>query len=81
MQARTAISRLNVAVAVTDEARAHIGEVAAACRARGFEHTSTLLEVGVLIGSVGWSDLRKLRTVAGVAAVEVERRSLSNVYR
>jgi hypothetical protein len=70
--------KLNVAVAVTDDALDRIAEVAAACRARGFEHRATLAGIGVLTGSVGWGDLRKLRAVVGVMAVEVERRSLIN---
>jgi hypothetical protein len=78
MDAQIAQIRLNVAVAVADEARDRICEIAAACKARGFAHTSTLLEIGVLIGSVEWTDLRKLRGVAGVMAVEVERRSRLN---
>jgi hypothetical protein len=81
MQRPTLNPRLNVAVAVADDARERIGEVAAACRARGFEHTATLSEIGVLTGSVGWGDLRKLRRVAGVMAVEIERRSLINRYQ
>jgi hypothetical protein len=78
VEAGSSTLKLNVAVAVTDDALDRIAEVAAACRARGFEHTATLSEIGVLTGSVGWGDLRKLRGVVGVMAVEVERRCLIN---
>jgi len=44
--------RVKVAVAIADAARTHIHEVAAACRAAGLEHTATLSEVGLLMGSV-----------------------------
>lgn len=67
------VRRVNVAVAVADDARSCIYEVAAACRALGLEHTATLAGVGVLTGSVESVDLGKLRAVPGVVAVEVER--------
>jgi hypothetical protein len=67
------LSRVNVAIAVTDEARDQIAEVAAACRRVGLEHTSTLAGVGVLLGSVELGDLPKLRTLPRVAAVEIKR--------
>ena len=65
------VSRVNVAVA--DDARGRIYEGAAACRALGLEHTSTLADVGVLTGSVEFHDLPKLRAIPGVVAVELER--------
>ena len=65
------MNRVNVAVAVADEARGLINEVAAACRALGLDHTATLAGVGVLTGSVEVGDVRKLWTVSGVVAVEV----------
>ena len=65
--------RANVAIAVADEARDRIYEVAAACRARGLAHTSTLTDIGVLIGSVELDHLPDLRAVPGVVAVELER--------
>lgn len=65
------MNRVNVAVAVADEARGLINEVAAACRALGLDHTATLAGVGVLTGSVELGDVRKLWTVSGVVAVEV----------
>jgi hypothetical protein len=68
-----AASRVNVAVAVADDARICIFEVAAACRALGFEHTATLTTVGILTGSVEFDRLADLRAVPGVVAVEVER--------
>ena len=66
--------RVKVAVAIADSARTHIHEVAAACRAAGLEHTATLSEVGLLMGSVLAGDLIRLRDVPGVLAVELERR-------
>jgi hypothetical protein len=66
------VSRVNVAVAVADEARSLIDEVAAACRALGFDHTATLPAVGVLTGSVEFEKLANLWAVPGVVAVEVE---------
>jgi hypothetical protein len=67
------LSRVNVAIAVTDEARDHIAEVAAACRRLGLEHTSTLTGVGVLLGSIELGVLPKLRTLPHVVAVEIKR--------
>src|ERR1700751_2413248 len=61
-----AVSRVNVAVAVADEAQGSIYEVAAACRALGLDHTATLAAVGVLTGSMESEELAKL------LAVEVE---------
>ncbi len=69
------LSRVKVAIAVTDDACAHIDEVAAACRRLGLEHTSTLAGVGVLLGSVELADLPKLRTLPRVAAVEIKRQT------
>jgi hypothetical protein len=65
------MSRVKVAVAVADEARGCIYEVAAACRALGFDHTATLTAVGVLTGSVEFEKLARLWAVPGVLAVEV----------
>ena len=67
------MSRVNVAVAVEDEAQGRIYEVAAACRALGLCHTATLAAVGVLTGSLEVCELVKLRRVPGVLAVEVEK--------
>jgi hypothetical protein len=66
------VSRVNVAVAVADDALGHIYEVAAACRALGLAHTATLAVVGVLTGSMESVDLVRLWAVPGVLAVEVE---------
>lgn len=66
-------TRANVAIAVADEARGYINEIAATCRALGLAHTSTLFGVGVLLGSVELQDLPRVRAVPGVALVEVER--------
>jgi hypothetical protein len=67
------LSRVKVAIAVTDEACDQIEQVAAACRRLGLEHTSTLAGVGVLLGSVELGNLPKLRTLPRVAAVEIKR--------
>lgn len=67
------LSRVKVAIAVTDDARKEIAEVAAACRRVGLEHTSTLAGVGVLLGSVELGDLPKLRALPRVVAVEIKR--------
>ena len=71
------LSRVKVAIAVTDDARSQIDQVAAACRRLGLEHTSTLAGVGVLLGSVELGDLPKLRTLPRVAAVEIKRETRS----
>ena len=68
------MSRVNVAVAVADEAQSRIYEVAAACRALGLDHSATLAMVGVLTGSMEFEDLAKLWAIPGVLAVEVEYR-------
>ena len=69
----TPVTRIKVAIAVAEEARDRIYEVAAVCRALGFGHTSTLSDVGVLMGSVEPADLPTLRAIPGVAAIETER--------
>jgi hypothetical protein len=66
------MSQLKVAVAVADDARGRIYEVAAACRAVGLDHTLTLAGVGLLTGSMESRDLAKLLAVPGVLMVEVK---------
>src|SRR5437016_13589368 len=66
------MSRVNIAVAVADDARGRIYEIAAACRALGLRHSATLARVGVLTGSMESDDLVKLWAVPGVLAIEVE---------
>ena len=66
------MSRVNVAVAVADDARGRIYEIAAACCALGLHHSGTLALVGVLTGSMESDDLVKLWEVPGVLAIEVE---------
>jgi len=66
------VSRLKVAVAVADDARTRIDEVAAACRAVGLGHTVTLAGVGLLTGSMESRDLARLLVVPGVLMVEVK---------
>ena len=73
------MSRINAAIAVADDARNSIYEVAAACRALGFEHTATLTVVGIFTGSVELDNLGKLSAVAGVEVVEVECAMLSEI--
>jgi hypothetical protein len=69
------VIRANVAIAVADEARDRIFEVAATCRALGLDHTSTLTDIGVLLGSLELDNLLRVRAVPGVVAVEIERDS------
>jgi hypothetical protein len=66
------MSRVNIAVAVADDARGRIHEIAAACRALGLHHSTTLARVGVLTGSMESDDLVRLWAVPGVLAIEVE---------
>jgi hypothetical protein len=66
------VKRINVAIAVAEEARDRIYEVAAVCRALGFGHTSTLSDIGILMGSAEVEDLPMLRAIPGVIAVEIE---------
>ena len=73
------MSQLKVAVAVADDARTRIEEVAAACRAVGLDHTVTLAEVGLLTGSMESRDLARLLVVPGVLMVEVKHESQSGV--
>jgi hypothetical protein len=75
------VSRVNVAVAVADDARSRIYEVAAGCRALGLDHTATLAAVGVLTGSMESEELTKLYGVPGVLAVEVEHELWSRTTR
>jgi len=70
---RAAASRVRIAVALTDDAVGRIKQVAAACRALGFEHHTTLASVGVLTGAADAGQMARLRTVPGVLAVEAER--------
>lgn len=67
------MSRVNVAVAVAEDARSRIYEVVAACRALGLQHTATLTDVGVLTGSVEYEKVPRLWAVPGVVAVELAR--------
>jgi len=69
------VSRVNVAVAVADEAQSRIYEVADACRALGLDHSATLAMVGVLKSSMEFEDLAKLWAIPGVLAVEIEYES------
>jgi hypothetical protein len=75
------VTRINVAIAVAEDARRFIHEIAAACRALGLEHTGTLAGVGVLTGSVEYRDLGTLWEVPGVVAVEIEGEFRLNTLR
>lgn len=65
--------RINIAIAVAEEARDRTYEIAQVCRALGFAHASTLSDIGILLGSADVEDLPLLRAIPGVLAVEVER--------
>lgn len=67
------MSRVDVAVAVAEDARGRLNEVAAACGALGLRHAAMLPAVGVLTGSMEARDLARLWAVPGVLAVEVKR--------
>ena len=67
------MTQVNVAVAVAEEARERLYEIAAACRALGLQHTATLEAIGVLVGSMEPGELVRLWAVPGVLAVEVKR--------
>ena len=73
------MSRVNVAVAVADDAQGRIYEIAAACRALGLDHSTTLPMIGVLTGSMEAAYLEKLFAVPGVLAVEVEYQLRSEI--
>jgi hypothetical protein len=75
------VSRVNVAVAVTDDAQGRIYEIAAACRAVGLRHSATLAMVGLFTGSVESDDLKGLLAVPGVLAVEVEYADRPEIIR
>lgn len=77
---RDSLRRINVAVAVADDARGRIYEVAAACRALGLTQTATLADVGVLVGSVEFDLVPRLRAIPGVLAVELEQGIRLNEY-
>lgn len=65
--------RINVAIAIAEEARDRMYEVAQVCRALGFAHTATLSDIGILIGTTDVEDLPLLRAIPGVLAVEMQR--------
>jgi hypothetical protein len=65
--------RINIAIAVAEEARDRTHEIAQVCRALGFAHASTLSDIGILLGSADVEDLPMLRAIPGVLAVEMER--------
>jgi precorrin-6B methylase 2 len=67
------VSRVNVAIAIAEDARSRIYEIAASCRALGFEHLSTLADIGVLTGSAEVHALPRIEALPGVVAVEIAR--------
>jgi hypothetical protein len=66
------VSRLKIAVAVADDARGRLYEVAAACRALGLDHTGTHAGAGLLTGSIESGGLARLLAIPGVLTVEIE---------
>jgi len=64
------MSRVKIAIAVAEEQRDFLHEIAASCRALGFTHTTTLAEIGLFLGSAELHDLPRLAAVPGVVAVE-----------
>lgn len=68
------MTRIRVAVAVSDDALERMDEVAVACRALGFRADATLAGVGVFTGSIPAESVEALRAVPGVAAVELEHK-------
>ena len=66
------MSRLKIAVAVADNARGRIYEVAAACQAVGLDHTVMLAGIGLLTGSMESRYLAKLLAIPGILMVEVK---------
>jgi hypothetical protein len=75
-RASLALRRVRVAIAVAEDARGRIYEVARVCQALGLDHTGTLAGVGILTGVAAFNDLPKLRAIPGVLAVELGRESL-----
>lgn len=73
------MSRVDVAVAVAEDAQGRLYEIAAACRALGLQHTATLAMVGVFVGSMESAELARLRAVPGVLAVELKRESRRSI--
>jgi len=71
--------KVAVAVAVADDARGRIYEVAAACRAAGLDHTVTLAGVGLLTGSMESGDLANLLAMPGVMMVEIKHEFQSGI--
>jgi hypothetical protein len=63
---------VNVAIALAEEARGRIEEVASACRALGLGECARLKGIGVLVGSVKRQDLRRLWSVPEIVAIELE---------
>lgn len=75
------MSRIEVTIAVANDARDRIYEVATVCRALGFGHTSTRSDLGVLVGSAELEDLPSLRAVPGVIGIEMEEERSSRGAR
>ena len=67
------MSRLRIAVAVTDDALGRMQEVVHACQMFGFQADSTLPWVGIFTGLIEAGSIGVLRIIPGVAVVEVER--------
>jgi hypothetical protein len=63
----------SVIVKIDDAYLDRIGDVVAKLQTEGFVLASSLDAIGVLSGSVADSDLKKIASVEGVAAVEDDR--------
>ena len=75
--ARTArrVRRVDVAIAVGEDAIQRIDEVAVRCQEIGFRCAGTLAGIGIFTGSIEWRALAQLRSIPGVLAVVPKRRS------
>jgi len=65
--------RIRIAIAIADEALDRAGNIMDDCRALGFEAATALTGVGIFTGSIEFDRVASLRTIVGVAAVEIER--------
>lgn len=68
-------SRIRIAIALADDAFGRSDDILDACRALGFESDAALTGVGIYTGSIELERVASLRTIAGVAAVELERQT------
>ena len=64
--------RVNIAIALAEEARGRLEEVAATCSALGLAECARLTGIGILVGSVSLRNLRRLWSVPEIVAIELE---------